>query len=314
MQLNKNTILSRTFKQYSLFQILFAIALIVMACSVTYRMTRGNQPEKEGFTQEKDVKVYRGNELFDDFYVGIYDKLVFDDNKLSVEVHEALIDIDKYDDFSILDIGCSTGHHVHQFSSFTDNAVGVDISPSMIKKAKENYPKCNYILGDALNKTIAKPESYTHVNCVYFTIYYLHDKNAFFNNCHTWLKPGGKLILHLVDPNKFNPIVPAGDPFDLINPHKYASKRITETEVEFNQYNYKAKYHYFENENKASFQEKILNKKDGSIRYNEHILYMPPVSHVLKEAQNAGFIITKKHDLVKYDYEHQYIYTLEKST
>lgn len=314
MQFKTNTILVRTFKQYTLLEILFAVILIAMACSILYQIGRENHNSKEGFTQEKSITVYRGNEVFDDFYVSIYDKLVLDDNKLSVEVHEALADVNDYDKFSILDIGCSTGHHVYQFSSVTDNVLGIDISPSMIKKAKENYPKCNYIIGDALNPNISKPNQYTHVNCVYFTIYYLHDKHAFFKNCHTWLKPGGKLILHVVDPNKFDPIVSAGDPFHLIKPHNFSKKRITETEVEFYQYNYKASYNYYKNENKASFQEKITDKKNDTVRYNEHILYMPPVSTILEEAKKVGFIVIKKKDLAEYDYAYQYIYTLQKST
>ena len=310
----KNTVLSRTFKQYGLLEIIFFILLAVMACSVLYQIGRSHYNKKEGFTQEKNIKVFRGNEVFDDFYVSIYDKLVLDDNKLNVEVYEVLDQVKKNDPFNILDIGCSTGHHVYQFSSLTDHAVGVDISPSMIKKAKENYPKCKYILGDALDHSIAKPQSYTHVNCVYFTIYYLHDKPLFFKNSYNWLKPGGYLILHVVNPEKFDPIVSAGDPFDLVKPQEYSKKRITETEVEFNGYNYNAKYNYYKKEKKASFQEKIVNKETQQTRYNEHILYMPSISEILDQAKQAGFIIVKKKDLAEYDYKYQYIYTFQKPT
>ena len=42
-----------------------------------------------------------------------------------------------------------------------------------------------------------------HVTCLYFTIYYIKDKENF-SNCFYWLKPGGVLLLHLVDVNKFD--------------------------------------------------------------------------------------------------------------
>ena len=42
-----------------------------------------------------------------------------------------------------------------------------------------------------------------------------------------WLMPGGYLIVHLVDRESFDPILPPGNPLYVVSPQKYAKERIT---------------------------------------------------------------------------------------
>ena len=44
----------------------------------------------------------------------------------------------------ILDVGCGTGHYVSSFGSKGFDVIGIDISPSMIEKAKENFPNYKF--------------------------------------------------------------------------------------------------------------------------------------------------------------------------
>jgi len=151
-----------------------------------------------------------GDEIYDDTYASIYDNLVFNRLKNNYEVNK-IIDITAPKEKSkILDIGCGTGHHVNLFDKKNLIAYGIDSSPSMIKIAKERYPtlKLNYKVNNALNPMIYEEHTFAYITCLYFTIYYIKDKNALFNNCFKWLLPGGILILHLVDMNKFDPILP----------------------------------------------------------------------------------------------------------
>ena len=68
------------------------------------------------------------------------------------------------------------------------------------------------------------------------------------------MKPGGYLILHLVDREKFDPIVPGGRPPLLKNPQKYASSRISDTVIDFVDFKYRGKYDFSQlNENKVKF-------------------------------------------------------------
>ena len=134
-----------------------------------------------------------------------------------------------------------------------------------------------------------------------------------------WLMPGGFLAVHIVNRDKFDPILPAGSPFGIISPQKYADKRITTTTVKFDKFEYKSKFVLkeevtSENEPNALLVETLKNNDNGNVRKNEHHLYMLTQAEILDIAKEAGFIIHSKIDLLKCQYESQYIYVLEKSS
>jgi SAM-dependent methyltransferase len=212
----------------------------------------------------------------------------------------------------ILDVGCGTGHHVASFGSKGLDVLGIDISPSMIKKAKENFPDYKFDVADALDGSTFEPNSFTHILCMYFTIYYFKDKTQFFNNCFKWLMPGGYLFVHLVDRNNFDPILPPGNPLLYVSPQRYAKERITSTKVKFTDFSYSADFKLDDKNDKALFVEKFKNDSDGKVRKNEHEMYMPDVQQIVDEAQSCGFIVESKADLLQCQYEYQYLYVFVK--
>ena len=190
--------------------------------------------------------------------------------------------------------------------------IGIDISESMIKKAKENFPDYKFKVGDALDGSTFNPSSFTHILCMYFTIYYFKDKTQFFNNCFKWLMPGGYLIVHLVDRHNFDPILPPGNPLLYVSPQRYAKERITSTKVKFTDFSYSADFKFDEPNDKAYFVEKFKNDSDGKVRKNELTMYMPDIQQILDEAQSSGFTLESKVDLLQCQYEYQYLYVLVK--
>jgi hypothetical protein len=58
--------------------------------------------------------------------------------------------------------------------------------------------------------------------------------------------------------------------------------------------------------------ETFKNNKSGNVRRNEHKLYMLTQAEILDIAKETGFIIHSKIDLLKCQYENQYVYILEK--
>ena len=77
------------------------------------------------------------------------------------------------------------------------------------------------------------------------SFYYYKDKSTLLQNVYNWLKPGGFFVVQLVDKNKFDPVVPAGKPFVMVNPQSFAEKRITTSNVIFNNFEYKSTSKYF---------------------------------------------------------------------
>lgn len=268
---------------------------------------------KEGFEQNDKFLFKTGPEVYDDFYSDIYDYLVFNDLKDEYEVGEIINKTAPSSKSRILDVGCGTGHHVNRIAESGLDILGIDISPSMIKKAKENFPDRSFEIADALNGNEFERDTFTHILCLYFTIYYIKDKQQFFENCSKWLKPGGYLLVHLVDRERFDPILPPGNPLLYVSPQRYAKERITSTKVKFNDFDYNANFQLDKQSNTAKFVEKFRNETDGKVRKNEHTMYMPDTQEITDEARAAGFIIDAQIDLLQCQYEYQYVYVFRKS-
>jgi len=300
-----------------LHKVLYFLAfLICMSLMLNYgrQQVEGFETKTNEFKTSNEVP-----EIYDDFYVNIYDDLVFSKNKNDFEIVKWIKHTNPDDQSIVLDVGSGTGHHVSSLKAHGYDAIGIDISPSMVKKAKETYPDLKFKIADVLNPSIFLDESFTHITCFYFTLYYIKDKQHFFENCMRWLTPGGFLAVHIVNRDKFDPVLPAGNPFTIVSPQKYAKKRITKTTVIFDEFEYKSNFimkEVIENENEpnVTMKETFKNNKNGNVRQNEHKLYMLTQAEILDIAKNAGFIIDSKIDMIDCQYDSQYIYVLQKPT
>jgi SAM-dependent methyltransferase len=270
-------------------------------------------PPKEGFTQSKSFEFKQGEEVYDSFYADIYDYLVYNVTKNEYEVGSILNSSNPTEKSVIVDIGCGTGHHVNALQNRHLDAVGVDISPAMIEKAREHYPNLRdkFMVADGLDGYLFAANSVTHILCMYFTIYYFKDKMRFFTNCMNWLMPGGYLVVHLVDRYKFDPILPPGNPLYIVSPQRYAKDRITNTKVTFNDFVYNADFKLEESNDLAMFDEKF-KFHDGRVRKQEQKMYMEDLPTIVAMAQDAGFVLHAKIDMVKCAYEYQYLYVFTK--
>jgi SAM-dependent methyltransferase len=286
-------------------------------------ITNYGRSKMEGFEEKKKSKEFDMRDdipqIYDDFYANIYDDMVFSKNKIDYEVGKIVTLTKPTPKSYFLDIGSGTGHHVSSLQAHGFKAEGIDISPSMVNKAKEKYPELNYKVADALNTSLYRAESFQEITCFYFTLYYIKDKKKLFDNCMKWLVPGGYLSIHLVNRDKFDPIIPAGNPFNIVSPQKYADKRIMNTTVNFDDFEYKSKFDLKDTittaeEPNAFLIETFKKAKDGSVRKHEHKFYMLTQSEILDIAKDAGFIIHAKIDLLPCQYENQYIYILQKPT
>ena len=301
-----------------LHKILYFLAfLIAISLMVNY-----GQQRVEGFAEPKTNEFktnYEVPEIYDDFYAMIYDDLVFNKNKNDYEIGHWVKNTKPNSQSVVLDIGSGTGHHVSSLKAHGYDAIGIDMSPSMIKKAQETYPDLKFKVADALNTSIFPEESFTHITCFYFTLYYIQNKKLFFENCMRWLTPGGFLAVHIVNRDKFDPILPAGNPFNIVSPQKYAKKRITTTTVKFDEFEYKSNFIMKDvvesvEEPNATMKETFKTYKNGNVRQNEHQLYMLTQAEILDIAKSVGFIIDSKINLIDCQYDSQYVYILQKPT
>ena len=292
-------------------KVLLFVALLLILVVFFNSPDFNSRSNQEGYEQNDTFLFKKGPEIYDGFYATIYDQLVFNNLKDDYEITQIVNRTTPTSASVILDVGSGTGHHVAKMAEKGLNAVGIDNSQAMIQQAKENYPQYDFQLGSALDINQYKNNSFTHILCLYFTIYYFDNKDTFFNNCMEWLMPGGYLILHLVDREKFDPILPPGNPLYIVSPQKYAKNRITHTKITFNNFVYTSNFNLEADKDVATFEEKF-KFNDGKVRKQEHLLYMEDAQDILTKAADAGFIVQGKIDLVSCAYPNQYLYILVK--
>lgn len=285
--------------------------VILLALVIFFNSLHEKYKLKEGFEESGNPLFYSGTALYDDFYVDIYDQLVYNKLKDDFEIGEVVNQTTPSSESIILDIGSGTGHHVGSLAEKGYKVTGIDISQAMVNKAKANYPSLNFLQGDINRATQFKHNSYTHILCMYFTIYYLKHKERFLQNCFNWLMPGGYLVIHLVDRNYFDPILPIANPLLIVSPQRYAKKRITKSNVVFDNFDYESNFKLDTNKNIAFFKEKF-KFKNNKVRKQEHIFYMESEDEILTKAQTIGFLIHGKIDMMKVAYDYQYLYILTK--
>ena len=267
---------------------------------------------KEGFVQREKYILKQGTDIYDDFYSSIYDELVYDNVKNDFEVGEIRRLVKPTERSRVLDVGSGIGHHVNLLEKSGYKVEGVDKSGAMVKSAKKKYPSCKFKQGDVLESMLYPKNSFSTITCLYFTFYYINDKQLFLQNCYNWLMPGGYLVLHLVNRDKFDPILNSADPLHLVSAQKYAKKRITNSLVKFKDFQYKANFDLDKSKNLAEFDETFKDDTSGHVRQNKHKLHMETQKHILGIAKNLGFILQGKVDMVTTQYQYQYLYLLYK--
>ena len=301
--------ISKFFKKSSIWTKVIVFTIIAL---IFTKIANANTPRIEAFSQSRKFVVKKNNEIYDNFYCSLYDQLVYDEKKNDFEV----IQIDKIakinNNSNVLDLGCGSGHYVNFYNKKNIEVRGIDKSRSMINRAKKQYPKCNFKRGDFLNGMNYNGNTFSHALCLYFTIYYVKNKRQFFENVYKWLEPGGFLILHLVNRDQFDPIIPPSDPLVMVSAQKHAKKRITKSQVKFEDFMYKANFKLHKNMNVGKFEETFTDDATNHVRKNEHTFFMEPQKDILTKAKKVGFILEGHVDMVKCRYEYQYLYFLKK--
>ena len=285
------------------------IILIIVLCVVVYYFIF-HKEIIEPFTTIGDVIVKKNEEIYDEFYVSVYDDLLHDEMRCEWEIGYMINTVPQDKDSYILDVGSGTGNTVSVCNLIELNTIGLDKSRSMIDYSSKTFPECKFVHGDILDSMIFEPETFTTITCLYFTIYYINDKRLFFDNCIRFLKPGGHMMLHLVNREKFDTLLPDSNPLVMINPQSYTDKRITRSVGKFDNHDYTADFTFKGSD--VTFYETFKNKKTNHIRKHELKLYLEYQKDILKHSRNAGFILTSQTEMSNCQHNNQYLYILQK--
>jgi SAM-dependent methyltransferase len=292
----------------------FKILLILGVLLVVLFYLNINKKQIEGLdniSNKKFIEKTTPQDIFDETYSNIYDELTMKVIKSDYQMGEIINKVNNKKNDKILDIGSGTGHHVGVLKNMGYNTRGLDISKPMVEKAKEYYNNSEYDVGDALDTLKYHENEFSIISCFNLTVYYIENKKILFENCFKWLKPGGLLLLNLVDRDNFDTLLPISNPIKIINIQEYSKKRITKSVAKLDDFNYKSEFIPVDKDNIAFFEE-TLTDKNNNIRKNKHKLFMNKQEQILSIAKETGFKLDNTIDFKDIKTNYEYIYVLKK--
>ena len=183
----------------------------------------------------------------------------------------------------------------------------------MLKVAKKTNPNNRFVLGNALDQKQFGSNKFNVITCYYFTVYYFKDLRKLLENISFWLKEDGVFVVHLVNKDKFDPILEPASPFPAFSLQKYTKGRVMKSDVVFNNFDYQSEFKIVTN-NKAHFIENFNFKKKNKIRKQIHEFYMFNIKNFIKICKDYSLNLIGRTDLVHCGYEYQYLFYFRKET
>lgn len=290
--------------QMTIFLISFMCALWLVKSFMGHTTSSIETFQTQPYTLKQD------SETYDPFYIDRYDTL-FETDKYSEEDHSIITSNTTLNkDSSILDVGCGTGSLMKRFIDDGYVVFGIDESRFMVEHAQEKIEKgevyCQNILQSPL---LYENNSFSHILCTHFTIYEIENKRLFFQYCHSWLKLGGFLGIHMVDVDSYKLIVPHSEWFSIAGVTDSVD-RIINTKIQKKDYTYTNKYQM----NNTKPVKQLETFEVGSkTRTNERTLYMIDKSELVQIALAHGYRLYKEVSYSKQIMDsHQYMVIFQK--
>ena len=262
----------------------------------------------EGFDQKEQFIIKRNDKIYDDYYLDVYNELHEVSNRTNEELLHILKTTNPSTEKSVfLDVGSGTGHVVNELHEAGFSAYGIDKSLEMINYSQKSFPEIEVLHGDVLEPMSFEKNTFTHILCNYFTLYHMENKDQFFQNCYHWLQPGGYLILHLVNKDKFEKIIPHTNAITKREPTKDGCNVCSS--AGFKDCDYEGVYELNNTTDVVVFIETFTNIHSKKVRKNEQNVYMENLDKLLKKVKKNGFIHHAQTNMISMNGDkYQYLY------
>lgn len=106
----------------------------------------------------------------------------------------------------ILDLGCGTGQLTDKIATHGAEVMGIDHSPAMIEKARQNYPHLRFDIADARNFQVEQPLDAIFSNAA---LHWVKEADAVVSCIDKALKSGGKFVAEFGGKGNIKAIVQA---------------------------------------------------------------------------------------------------------
>lgn len=277
----------------SWFMTLIVVAILFIII-VAYNSFSRKRDAAEGFTQNARYTLKRNGDIYDDFYVEVFD-VVYQPLSYIDGVIGAIERTTAASDASIfLDVGSKTGKVVDTLREKGYAAYGVEPSTTMVEYSKQYHPSAACQRGDLLDSMLYERGTFSHIICLHNVIYQYKDKVAFLRNCYFWLRSGGTLAIQLTEIPRENLTVGSQKTKHGQRCENGACKPYA-NQARYPAFNFAASYDVLDEESQETiYTETFIDKSTSNIRENEQMLYMDSTGSILNQASFCKFAIQGK--------------------
>jgi ubiquinone/menaquinone biosynthesis C-methylase UbiE len=213
---------------------------------------------------------------------------------------------------------CSgTAPHACYFKNLGVDYIGVDISDAMINKAKKDCSKAKFQKDDITQVHLFPQKSMSHCILMNFSVYQFQNPKILSDNAYQWLQPGGYFIVHMVDPDKFDPLLDLATPFAAFSLQKYSLDRQTDSNIYFDKFKYLGQFKKTRDEDDAEYTEHFTyydSSDNGGKKYreNKHQWFMPSKERLIDIFKTSGFRHVEDVHMLNTGKEYQYLCYFQK--
>jgi ubiquinone/menaquinone biosynthesis C-methylase UbiE len=241
--------------------------------------------DSSGYIEHFDNNI---KEKFDQIYVKLHN-ITFQNKKLCSyiinQIDQKTIK-NKWNkkNINILESGCGTGTTYSYLYNKYKNVIGIDQSNEFLKCSKITTPTGNFIHGNLLESKLFDPAYFSHILCLFDTIYHNEDHKTILMNFKYWLKPKGILAITIYDKDLLDPA-----PRDYSQYFK-DKQGVKHSLTYFDEFTHDA---WWNNSTATSieYHEKyVLENKKKKI--NTHKLFIPNKKTMIKKITDCGFKLT----------------------
>ena len=286
-----------------------AYVFLAVLVLIMYSVSLWNS-SREGFETGETVTV---EDPYDSVYASIYKPLWHSKETLEFEkvsMQDMMLADMPINSVKMLDMCCGVAPHACFFKDLGVEYVGVDTSSAMLDQARKDCPS-KFQKGDVTQASLFSPKAFSHAALLGFSMYQFSNPKTISDNAYMWLQPGGSFVVHLVNPDKYDPILNLASPFAAFSLQKYSLERQTKSEVFFDQFKYSGE---FQKKGKdATFSEMFTyydtTHSPDHIKYREqtHHWTMPSLEEMIETIKSSGFRHKESVHLVSCGKEYQYL-------
>jgi SAM-dependent methyltransferase len=123
----------------------------------------------------------------------------------------------------VLDLGCGPGADSKVLREHSDHVIGLDLSPSMTRKAQAEVPAASFLVADG--QTLPFPDNSFDAVWMRLVLVHTPDPAATMREIARVLKPGGRVVLTEPDQGSHLVDTPHNDVFERIRAHRRTTFR-----------------------------------------------------------------------------------------